>query len=134
MAKWALRRPYNEKVEAMRELLEFHPESEDTIVARVLIGVHDAIDREFPKAAPPPSRFAKTVFSTTDDPTALNQPGAVEFGALQDTSPEQKPQQLEKTKVSGVQSVLFLYCLISLVTIIFTVLCFYLLADLVKNM
>ncbi|MGE0171600.1 MAG: hypothetical protein AB7T49_02395 [Oligoflexales bacterium] len=118
----------------MRELLEFHPESEDTVVSRILIAVHEAIDREFPKANPPPSRFAKTVFSGNDEPTALNQPGLGEFASVPDTSREQAPGTMERTKISGVQSVLFMYCLISLVTIIFTVLCFYLLAELVKNM
>ncbi len=56
----------------MTKLFDYEPIEENTLVDRVLLRVHKAVDEAFPKATPAVSRrFAKTVFA--DEPT-INQP------------------------------------------------------------
>ena len=56
----------------MSKLTEFRPSDEASLVSRLLILVHKAIDESFPEAEPASRRFAKTVFSSGDEPT-INQ-------------------------------------------------------------
>lgn len=55
----------------MKHILDFTKSDEETAVSRILALVHQAIDREFPRAEPAPTRFAKTMFG--DEPT-VNEP------------------------------------------------------------
>lgn len=51
----------------MKRMIEYVPMDAETMVSRILVIVHQAIDDEFPHAQPAPSRFAKTVFG--EEPT-----------------------------------------------------------------
>lgn len=47
----------------MSRILDLTPSSEDSVVSRVLLLVHKAVDENFPKAEKPDRQFSKTVFS-----------------------------------------------------------------------
>lgn len=47
----------------MSRILEFQPTDEQTVVARVLVELHQAIDSHFPGAAPSARQFTKTVLT-----------------------------------------------------------------------
>jgi len=53
----------------MSRILEYKPAPQDLVVSRVVTLVHKVVDREFPAAAPPPKRFARTLFSEQEEPT-----------------------------------------------------------------
>lgn len=53
----------------MTRLLDFHQSEESVLVSRVLLQVHKAIDHNFPNTRQPSRKFAKTLFSETDEPT-----------------------------------------------------------------
>jgi len=55
----------------MNRILEFDPESEHDVAARVLLKVHKAIDDHFPSAADPSRKFRKTVFSDSVEVTKI---------------------------------------------------------------
>jgi hypothetical protein len=61
----------------LSRILELQTTDEQTIVARVLLELHQAIDVNFPNAGGTSRQFSKTVLSTHADSTAIdNQPGA----------------------------------------------------------
>jgi hypothetical protein len=101
----------------VREIFDFKNDSEEMIVSRILIAIHETINEEFPDASPPPNRFAKTVFSEGES-TALNHPD-LKVGT--DPGIIRRP-----TAFSSVKNVLFLYFLISLTLLALVVLAFYL--------
>ncbi len=47
----------------MSRILEFQPTDEQTVIARVLVELHQAIDVHFPGAAPSARQFTKTVLT-----------------------------------------------------------------------
>ena len=53
----------------MSRLLDFHQSEESVLVSRVLLQIHKAIDQNFPNVSQPSRKFAKTLFSETDEPT-----------------------------------------------------------------
>ena len=57
----------------MNRILEYSPAPEETIVSRILVMVHKAVDEHFPEAQKANRQFTKTVFSSEDyESTALN--------------------------------------------------------------
>jgi hypothetical protein len=51
-------------------ILEINPSQEETVVSRVLLLVHQAIDEKFPDLQNAPRQFTKTVFSDEGESTA----------------------------------------------------------------
>ena len=60
----------------MSRILEFQPTDEQTVVSRVLIELHQAIDQHFPGANPGSRQFTKTVLTSQSESTRIdNLPG-----------------------------------------------------------
>lgn len=59
----------------MSRILEFQPTDEQTIVARVLLDLHQAIDSSFPNASESSRQFTKTVLSEIESTQADQRPG-----------------------------------------------------------
>ncbi len=57
----------------MSRILELQPTDEQTIVARVLLELHQAIDQHFPNANESSRQFSKTVLSHRSEATAIDQ-------------------------------------------------------------
>jgi hypothetical protein len=53
----------------MSRILEFIPSDEQTVVARVLLELHQAIDINFPNANPSGRQFAKTILTSQSEAT-----------------------------------------------------------------
>jgi hypothetical protein len=53
----------------LSRILEFQPMDEQTVVSRVLIELHQAIDDHFPEANPSGRQFTKTVLTNQSDAT-----------------------------------------------------------------
>lgn len=56
----------------MSRILEFQPMDEHTVVSRVLIELHNAIDLHFPQANPSGRQFTKTVLTNQSDATRVD--------------------------------------------------------------
>ena len=54
----------------MTKITELYRSDEQTIVSRILLNTHKAVDQEFPGAGPASKKFAKTVFTLTEDSSA----------------------------------------------------------------
>ena len=57
----------------MSRILEFQPADEQTVVARVLLELHQAIDTHFPDVKGSSRQFTKTVLSSRGEATAVDQ-------------------------------------------------------------
>ncbi|MCX6129347.1 MAG: hypothetical protein NTX25_09835 [Proteobacteria bacterium] len=53
----------------MQRVFDFSPSDHEVVVSRILVQVHQAVDEAFPNAKPASSRFAKTAFVGSDEPT-----------------------------------------------------------------
>lgn len=53
----------------MSRILEFQPTDEQTVVARVLVELHQAIDSNFPGANPSNRQFSKTILTNQSEST-----------------------------------------------------------------
>lgn len=63
----------------MSRILEFQPTDEQTIVARVLVELHQAIDASFPNARPSAKQFSRTVLTHQGESTRIdNMPQSTE--------------------------------------------------------
>ena len=56
----------------MSRILEFQPTDEQTVVARVLVELHQAIDVNFPGANPTARQFSKTVLTHQSESTRVD--------------------------------------------------------------
>lgn len=56
----------------MSRILEFQPTDEQTIVARVLVELHQAIDASFPNARPSAKQFSRTVLTNQGESTRID--------------------------------------------------------------
>jgi len=56
----------------MSRILEFQPSDEQTIVARVLVELHQAIDVSFPNAKPSARQFSRTVLTNQGESTRID--------------------------------------------------------------
>jgi hypothetical protein len=56
----------------MSRILEFQPTDEQTIVARVLVELHQAIDVHFPNAKPSAKQFSRTVLTNQGESTRID--------------------------------------------------------------
>lgn len=56
----------------MSRILEFQPTDEQTVIARVLVELHQAIDVNFPGANPSARQFSKTVLTHQNDSTRVD--------------------------------------------------------------
>jgi hypothetical protein len=56
----------------MSRILEFQPSDEQSIVARVLLELHQAIDANFPEANQASRQFTKTVLTSQNETTRTN--------------------------------------------------------------
>ncbi len=56
----------------MSRILEFQPMDEQTVISRVLIELHQAIDHNFPQATPVGRQFTKTVLTNQGDSTRVD--------------------------------------------------------------
>jgi hypothetical protein len=56
----------------MSRILEFQPTDEQTIVARVLVELHQAIDVSFPDAKPSARQFSRTVLTNQGESTRVD--------------------------------------------------------------
>jgi hypothetical protein len=56
----------------LSRILEFQPMDEQTVVSRVLIELHQAIDLHFPDANPGGRQFTKTVLTNQSDSTRVD--------------------------------------------------------------
>jgi hypothetical protein len=56
----------------MSRILEFQPTDEQTIVARVLVELHQAIDVSFPNAKPSARQFSRTVLTNQGESTRID--------------------------------------------------------------
>jgi hypothetical protein len=73
----------------MNRILEFSPSSEEAVVSRILVLVHQTVDDHFPSAVEATRQFTKTVFSEEGENTAISHvPGASQFAHIEDTSPD----------------------------------------------
>ena len=77
----------------MNRILDFTASQEETVVARLLVLVHQAVDEHFPSAEQPNRQFTKTVFSGEGEKTAMVAAAGSEedsaFGSEEQTSPMQ---------------------------------------------
>ncbi|MCX6124837.1 MAG: hypothetical protein NTV34_08830 [Proteobacteria bacterium] len=81
----------------MSRILEFHPSDEQTIVARVLLELHQEIDLHFPDTKGSSRQFTKTVLSSNSESTAIDQqPGQPSPIVTQITAPRSSSPALEK--------------------------------------
>lgn len=73
---------------SMSRILEFSPSSEEAVVSRVLVLVHQTVDDYFPSALQTNRQFTKTVFSDEGENTAISHvPTPGQFSHIEDTSP-----------------------------------------------
>jgi hypothetical protein len=56
----------------MTRILEFQPTDEQTVIARVLVELHQAIDSNFPGISPSTKQFTKTVLTNQNELTKEN--------------------------------------------------------------
>jgi len=56
----------------MAGILKFQPEDEQTVVARLLVELHSAIDTHFPNANPSGRQFSKTVLTSQAESTKID--------------------------------------------------------------
>ena len=56
----------------MSRILEFQPTDEQTIVARVLVELHQAIDASFPNTKPSAKQFSRTVLTNQGESTRID--------------------------------------------------------------
>ena len=56
----------------MSRILEFQPTDEQTVVARVLVELHQAIDTHFPGVNPSTRQFSKTVLTNQGESTRID--------------------------------------------------------------
>lgn len=56
----------------MSRIIEFQPADEQTVVARVLLELHQAIDANFPDANQTNRQFAKTVLTSQNESTRVD--------------------------------------------------------------
>jgi len=56
----------------MSRILEFQPTDEQTIVSRVLVELHQAIDISFPNAKPTAKQFSRTVLTNQGESTRID--------------------------------------------------------------
>ena len=56
----------------MSRILEFQPSDEQTIVARVLVELHQAIDVAFPNVKPSARQFSRTVLTNQGESTRVD--------------------------------------------------------------
>lgn len=56
----------------MSRILEFQPTDEQTIIARVLVELHQAIDASFPNARPSAKQFSRTVLTNQGESTRID--------------------------------------------------------------
>ncbi len=56
----------------MSRILEFQPTDEQTIVARVLVELHQAIDVSFPNVKPSAKQFSRTVLTNQGESTRVD--------------------------------------------------------------
>jgi hypothetical protein len=77
----------------MSRILEFQPTDEQTVVARVLVELHQAIDVNFPGANPSARQFSKTLLTHQSESTRV------------DNNPSAKPEpQTNRNPKQGNQS------------------------------
>lgn len=75
----------------MSRILEFQSTDEQTVVARILVELHQAIDANFPNANPSAKQFTKTVITNQGESTRIdNMPPA---------SPEKNPTAPKQAEV-----------------------------------
>lgn len=86
----------------MSRILEFQPTDEQTVVARVLVELHQAIDAHFPGANPSARQFTKTVLTNQGESTRVdNVPTSAERrSAAQADIPEAQFAEQEISKLS----------------------------------
>jgi hypothetical protein len=77
----------------MSRILEFQPTDEQTIVARVLVELHQAIDVSFPNVKPSAKQFSRTVLTNQGESTRVdNKPQVSDERIItplnEDTAPE----------------------------------------------
>ena len=83
----------------MSRILEFQPSDEQTIVARVLLELHQEIDIHFPDTKGSSRQFTKTVLSSNSESTAIDQqPGQISPTAAQVTSARTPPPVAERPR------------------------------------
>ena len=82
----------------MSRILEFQPTDEQTVIARVLLDLHQAIDANFPGANPSARQFSKTVLTHQSESTRIDNtpPSKSESEVESQESPGQK--LAERTK------------------------------------
>lgn len=56
----------------MSRILEFQPTDEQTIVARVLVELHQAIDVSFPNVKPSAKQFSRTILTNQGESTRVD--------------------------------------------------------------
>ena len=56
----------------MSRILEFQPTDEQTVIARVLVELHQAIDSNFPGVNPSTRQFSKTVLTKQNESTKID--------------------------------------------------------------
>ena len=77
----------------MSRILEFQPTDEQTIVARVLVELHQAIDVSFPNVKPSERQFSRTVLTHQGETTrADNKPISSEDRAAKTKGQENSPR------------------------------------------
>jgi hypothetical protein len=74
----------------MSRILEFQPTDEQTVIARVLVELHQAIDISFPGANPSARQFSKTVLTHQNESTRVDNTPSVK--------PEPKSGQSQKNE------------------------------------
>lgn len=87
----------------MSRILEFQHADEQTVVARVLLELHQAIDLQFPEAKGSSRQFSKTVLATQTDGTAIDNQAVVSGGnaATAIATPAKNYSKPPKSKNSG---------------------------------
>ena len=94
----------------MSRILEFQPADEQTVVARVLLELHQAIDSHFPDAKGTSRQFTKTILSSGAESTAVdnrpNQPQEVGGEVLSNKASKDanRPITSKKDKIGSARS------------------------------
>lgn len=93
----------------MTRILEFQPTDEQTIVARVLVELHQAIDVHFPNAKPSAKQFSRTVLTNQGESTRIDnipssgseRPAAGALSPDAETNLPDAPQEFSLTPRTG---------------------------------
>jgi hypothetical protein len=83
----------------MSRILEHQHADEQTVVSRVLVELHQAIDRNFPHTQSRNRQYAKTVFTGVGESTAIDQRPTADSGNF-NNMPRPEPVQHEMVSES----------------------------------